>query len=197
MPRAQANADALYDAAARGERIVFLEPSCLSAVREDAPALLRGEAQRKARVVADACVLFEDYLEQDWQAGRIALELKTGSSDACCCTATVIRRRWACCRQRARCSRASRRAPSSISTRAAAGWPGRSATRREHYEVSRQIGERQAAAGRAGAWRRRGARRAGTSCRQQVAHFTGVKALHPAELLRSLLTSNQSHATDR
>ena len=66
---AQANADALFDAASRGERIVFLEPSCLSAVREDAPALLRGEAQRKARVVGDACVLFEDYVEQEWQAG--------------------------------------------------------------------------------------------------------------------------------
>jgi Fe-S oxidoreductase len=27
----------------------------------------------------------------------------------------------------------------------------------------------------------------GTSCREQVKHFTGVTALHPAELLRSLL----------
>jgi Fe-S oxidoreductase len=57
---AQVNAAALFDAASRGERILFLEPSCLSAAREDAPALLRGEAQRRARVVGDACVLFED-----------------------------------------------------------------------------------------------------------------------------------------
>ncbi|MGH9143075.1 MAG: FAD-binding and (Fe-S)-binding domain-containing protein, partial [Vicinamibacterales bacterium] len=56
---AQVNVDALFEIASRGERILFLEPSCLSAVREDAPALLRGEAQRKARVVGDACVLFE------------------------------------------------------------------------------------------------------------------------------------------
>jgi Fe-S oxidoreductase len=28
---------------------------------------------------------------------------------------------------------------------------------------------------------------AGTSCREQVRHFTGVRPLHPAELLRSLL----------
>ena len=28
---------------------------------------------------------------------------------------------------------------------------------------------------------------AGTSCRHQVAHFTGVPALHPAVLLRSLM----------
>jgi hypothetical protein len=28
---------------------------------------------------------------------------------------------------------------------------------------------------------------AGTSCREQVMHFAGVRAQHPAELLRSLL----------
>ena len=58
---------------------------------------------------------------------------------------------------------------------------------KEHYEVSRQIGER----------RLLPAARAmkdgdvlvapGISCRQQVHHFTGVTAVHPATLLRSLL----------
>src|SRR3954454_21310297 len=62
---AQVNADALFDAASRGEKVLFLEPSCLSAVREDAPALLRNDARRKARVVGEACLLFEDYLEQE------------------------------------------------------------------------------------------------------------------------------------
>ena len=47
----------------------------------------------------------------------------------CCFTATAIRKPWASCRRRARCSGGSRRAPWSISTRAAAGWRGRSATR--------------------------------------------------------------------
>ena len=64
---AEANADALFEAASRGDRILFLEPSCLSAVREDASSLLRGEAQRKARVVGDACMLFEDYVERPGQ----------------------------------------------------------------------------------------------------------------------------------
>ena len=47
----------------RGQAIVFVEPSCLSAVREDAPDLLRGELQRRARVVARQSVLFEEFLE--------------------------------------------------------------------------------------------------------------------------------------
>jgi Fe-S oxidoreductase len=57
----------------------------------------------------------------------------------------------------------------------------------EHYDVSRQIGERvlfpavRAMNGDAVLTA------SGISCRQQVAHFTGVAALHPATLLRSLL----------
>ena len=36
----------LYPLAERGVPIVFFEPSCLSAIREDVPSLLRGDAQR-------------------------------------------------------------------------------------------------------------------------------------------------------
>ena len=57
---------------------------------------------------------------------------------------------------------------------------------KEHYEVSRAIGElKLLPAARALA---SGAVLValGTSCREQVAHFSGVKAQHPAELLRSL-----------
>jgi Fe-S oxidoreductase len=58
---------------------------------------------------------------------------------------------------------------------------------REHYEVSRQIGERRLLPA-ARAMQPGGVLVAsGTSCREQVQHFTGVKAVHPAVLLRSLL----------
>ena len=53
--------DGLHPIAARGESILFLEPSCLSAVKDDAIGLLRGEKQQKAREVAAACVLFDEY----------------------------------------------------------------------------------------------------------------------------------------
>ena len=58
---------------------------------------------------------------------------------------------------------------------------------REHYDVSRAIGERKLLpAARALA---PGAvlAAAGTSCRHQVAHFAAADAVHPAVLLRSLL----------
>jgi len=155
-------------------------------VKEDAPALLRGEEARKARVVADACDLFEDHLEREWQAGRARLSLQPGPS-------TVLLHGH--CHQKAMGLMPAERAllsriPSCTVVDLDAGCCGMAGSfgyAREHYDVSRQIGER----------RLLPAARAmppgavlvapGTSCREQVAHFTGVKALHPAQLLQSLL----------
>jgi FAD/FMN-containing dehydrogenase/Fe-S oxidoreductase len=183
---AERNVDALHDAASRGEPIVFLEPSCLSAVREDAPSLLRGEAQRRARVVADACVLFEDFVEREWTSGRIGLDLGKGP-------ATVLLHGH--CHQKAMGLLPSARAllsriPSSTIVDLDAGCCGMAGSfgyARDHYDVSRRIGERRLLP----AARKMDADTvlvaSGTSCREQVAHFTGAKATHAAVLLRSLL----------
>jgi Fe-S oxidoreductase len=183
---AEKNADALYDAAARGEPIVFLEPSCLSAIREDAPALLRGDAQRRARIVAGASVLFEEYLEREWQAGRMSLTLRSGPA------AVLLHGH---CHQTSMGLEAPARALLSRipSTRVVpldagcCGMAGSFGYAREHYDLSRAIGERKLLP----AVRAMGAGdvivASGTSCRQQVAHFTRVRAIHPAVLLRSLI----------
>jgi Fe-S oxidoreductase len=183
---AEANASALHDAALRGERIVFLEPSCLSAVREDAPALLRGEAQRKARVVADACMLFEDFLERSWQSGARPLPLRQGPS-------RVLLHGH--CHQKAMGLLPPARAllsriPSCTTIDLDAGCCGMAGSfgyARTHYDVSRQIGERKLLPAARGMEADTVLVASGVSCRQQVAHFTGVRALHPAELLKSLL----------
>jgi FAD/FMN-containing dehydrogenase/Fe-S oxidoreductase len=183
---ARVNVDALFDAASRGERIVFLEPSCLSAVREDAPALLRGEAQRKAQVVGDACLLFEDYLEQEWTAGRVRLDLKAGPS-------TVLLHGH--CHQKAMGLLPPTRAllariPGSTVVDLNAGCCGMAGSfgyAKEHYDVSRQIGERTLLPAARAMTPGSVLVAPGTSCREQVAHFTGVKALHPAQLLKSLM----------
>src|SRR5260370_27082498 len=64
--------DALFPIASRGEKILSCEPSCLSAVKEDAPSLLRGERQRKAQTVAASCLLFEEF------AAQLELPLRAG-----------------------------------------------------------------------------------------------------------------------
>lgn len=187
---AKANAEAMYDAAMAGAAIVFVEPSCLSAVREDAPMLLRGEAQRKARVVAKASVLFEEYLESEWRSGRAALTLRHGP------TAILLHGH---CHQRsmglvAPAHTLLARIPGTVVTDLDAGCCGMAGSfgyTREHYDLSRAIGERKLLP----AARNRSADSvlvaAGTSCRHQVAHFTETQAVHPAVLLQSLLEDNR------
>jgi FAD/FMN-containing dehydrogenase/Fe-S oxidoreductase len=184
--RAAANTALLYPHATRGDVFVFFEPSCLSAVREDAPSLLRGEAQEHAKRVADACILFEDLLEREVQSGRAALHLKEGPAKI------LIHGH---CHQKSMGMLAPAKAllarvPGSAVVDLDAGCCGMAGSfgySYRHYDVSRQIGERRLLP----AARSLGANdvlvAAGTSCRHQVEDFAGVRPMHPAELLRSLI----------
>jgi Fe-S oxidoreductase len=58
---------------------------------------------------------------------------------------------------------------------------------REHFEVSKAIGERRLLPAARKLEQGSVLVASGVSCRHQVEDFTGVRPLHPAELLRSLL----------
>jgi Fe-S oxidoreductase len=181
-----ATVDALHDAAARGEAIVFVEPSCLSALREDVPALLRGEARARAETVATASVLFEEYLERELAAGRARLRLRPGPR-------SVLLHPH--CHQRSMglagaAAALLRRIPQATVTDLEAGCCGMAGSfgyAREHYDVSQTIGERKLLPAARDLASDAVLVAAGTSCRHQVAHFTAADAVHPAALLRSLL----------
>jgi FAD/FMN-containing dehydrogenase/Fe-S oxidoreductase len=169
----------------RGQSLLFLEPSCLSAIREDIPSLLRGEAKARAREVAARSMLLEEFLEQEYQAGRGHLELSSGPSRV------LVHGH---CHQKAMGRLAPvksllGRIPGSAVVDLDAGCCGMAGSfgyTREHFDVSRAIGERRLLpAARdlsAGSVLVAG----GTSCRHQIADFASTRALHPVELLRSL-----------
>ncbi len=184
-----ANAAALAGIAASGQPIVFLEPSCLSAVREDLPALVGGGAKRDARAVAGVSVLFEEFLERAWQDGRLSLRLNAGPAEI------VLHGH---CHQKAMGLLAPARAllarvPGSRTTDLDAGCCGLAGSfgyAREHFDVSRQIGERRLLPAARGLTADAVLVASGTSCRHQVADLAGRTAVHPATLLRSLLASS-------
>ena len=148
--------------------------------------LLRGEARRKAERVASAARLFEEYV------GSIvdALPFRDGTADVLLhghCHqksmglvppaqallsripgATVIDLDAGCC-----------------------GMAGSFGYTRDHFDVSRAIGERKLFP----AIRQRKPGTVivagGTSCRHQIAQFTGAEAVHPAVLLQSLLVGSR------
>ena len=178
--------DRLYPVAENGQPLVFFEPSCLSAVREDIPSLMRGEARRRAQVIADRSVLFEDFLEASWDGAQPALGLRSGPS-------RILLHGH--CHQKAMGRLASARnllarIPGSTVVDLDAGCCGMAGSFgyvKDHYEVSRAIGERKLLPAARQLRSDSVLVASGTSCRHQVADFTGIRAVHPAELMRSLL----------
>jgi FAD/FMN-containing dehydrogenase/Fe-S oxidoreductase len=174
------NAESLYAAASAGKKIVFCEPSCLSAVREDAPSLLRGEDQKRARVVADACVLFEEF------AAGLNLPLKHGPQKILL---------HGHCHQKSMGLLPAAKAllekiPGSTVVDLDAGCCGMAGSfgySKDHFEVSKQIGERRLLPEVRAKDPSSAVVAAGTSCRHQIHDFTQETAVHPAVLLRSLL----------
>ena len=154
-------------------------------MREDVPALLRGEDQQQARRIADACVSFEEFIGSR-AAGGHPLPLRSGP-------ARVVLHGH--CHQKSMGGVAAATAllaaiPGATVTDLDAGCCGMAGSfgyAREHFDVSRQIGERRLLPAARTLSQGDVLVAAGTSCRQQVADFTGVRALHPAELLQSLL----------
>ncbi len=166
--------------------LLFLEPSCLSAIREDVPSLLRGEAKERAREVAGRSMLLEEFLEEEWQAGRAQLDLNTGPSQV------VVHGH---CHQKAMGRLAPTKALLGRIPRSAivdldagcCGMAGSFGYTRDHFDVSRAIGERRLLPAARSLSPGSVLVAGGTSCRHQVADFTPTRALHPVELLRSLV----------
>ena len=179
----------LHAEVAAGNQVVFLEPSCLSAIRDDVPALLRGEAQQRARQVADACFLFDEFLEGAVRDRRARLTLRGGP-------ARVLLHGH--CHQRslglvAPAKALLERIPGTTVTDLDAGCCGMAGSfgyARDHFDVSRQIGERRLLPAARSLEPGSVLVAAGVSCRHQVHDFTGVAAVHPAELLRSLVRAS-------
>lgn len=188
--QAAANTDRLYPLVEQGTPLVLFEPSCLSAIREDAPSLLRGQAQRRARQVAERAVLFEELLESECQAGRATLSLAPGPSQI------LVHGH---CHQKAMGALAPAKAllgrvPGATIVDPDAGCCGMAGSfgyARGHFDVSRAIAERRLLPAVRALPAGSVVVASGVSCRHQVADFTDTRALHPAELVRSLLVRPQ------
>jgi FAD/FMN-containing dehydrogenase/Fe-S oxidoreductase len=176
----------LHPLVVAGKRIIVLEPSCLSALRDDLPGLLRGVEQRQAREVADACLLFEEWLEAALVDGRAALSFRAGP------------RRLLLhghCHQKSLglmppAMALLARIPDTEVVDLDAGCCGMAGSfgyAREHFDISRQIGERRLLPAARALAPDEALVASGVSCRHQVRDLAGVDACHPAELLLSLL----------
>jgi FAD/FMN-containing dehydrogenase/Fe-S oxidoreductase len=183
------NTAALSPLVGDGQTLVFFEPSCLSAIREDGPDLLRGELRREALRIAGRSATFEDCLEQHCRSHPGALAMSPGPD-------TILLHGH--CHQKSMGMVPPTRAllariPGATVVDLDAGCCGMAGSfgyMREHFDVSRQIAERKLLPAARSLGPGSVLVATGTSCRAQVHDLANAPALHPAELLRSHLTES-------
>ncbi len=183
--QAESTTNALHPNVKKGRPIVFCEPSCYSAVRDDHPHLLRGEMKTKSEFVAAACVTFEEWATNMLADSAIAIPM-TGHGQR------VLYHGH--CHQKALVgSGAASSLFSSIPDLAfreidsgCCGMAGSFGYEREHYEVSRSIGEQRLFPAIRDAEKQTTIVAPGFSCRHQIKHFTGVDAVSPATMIQTL-----------
>ena len=187
-PSPAATAGALFPLADAGVPIVFLEPGCYSAVRDDHPLLLRGGLKQKASRVAGACLTFEEWavsaLESAGRPPRAFVEggprkvllhghchqkALVGIGPALTLLSRipgceVVQPEPGCC-----------------------GMAGSFGYEREHYAVSQAVGERKLFPAIRGLEAGAAVVAPGFSCRHQIRHFTGVEPMSAAQLIEPLV----------
>jgi FAD/FMN-containing dehydrogenase/Fe-S oxidoreductase len=187
VEHARINVETLYPWAAEGKPVIACEPSCILTIKDDYPALLRGEERRKAETVASMCRTFEEYAENLLASGRHKPPVNLSFSKA---KKILVQ---AHCHQRSLIGMTPilnllRRIPGAEVIDLDAGCCGMAGSfgyEKEHYEISRLVGEQRLFPAIRQADADTIIVAPGFSCRMQIEHFTGRKALHPAQLLWS------------
>jgi FAD/FMN-containing dehydrogenase/Fe-S oxidoreductase len=179
---AEQNVEALYADAQAGRPLVFCEPSCLSSIREDTPDLLRGEARRKAKVIAGVSVLFEEIA-----AARAARIPRVQGPPAILLHGHCHQRSMGLVAAAQQLLATVTGSPVTDIQAGCCGMAGSFGYERSHYDVSRLIAERRLLPALRSKAPDTVVIAAGTSCRHQIHDLAGDTALHPAVFLEALL----------
>jgi FAD/FMN-containing dehydrogenase/Fe-S oxidoreductase len=178
---ARHNVEQLYAWANTGTPITACEPSCLLTLKDDYPALLRGDLRRQAETVGAACLTFEEFVEAALEANaraRTRVAFRPGPRRI------LVQGH---CHARALVGMGPLLRVMSEVTDLDAGCCGMAGSfgyEKEHYEVSRLVGEQRLFPALRQADPEAVVVAPGVSCRMQIEHFTGRKAVHPAQVLQ-------------
>jgi FAD/FMN-containing dehydrogenase/Fe-S oxidoreductase len=173
---------------ARGP-VVFLEPSCFSAVRDDYPNLVAPDWRQAARETADRCVTFEE-----WGANALHLPTRRAPNAPGIERAVLLHTH---CHQRALCGASpslkllGERLGCGVTDLDAGccGMAGSFGYEARHYDISFRVGNHRLFPRVQEKKLEAAVVAAGFSCRHQIQYFTGVRAVHPALFMQSLVDS--------
>lgn len=186
LPWVRFNLAQLAPLARQGVPILGLEPSCISALKDDYPDLLPGE---DAESVARMTQSVEEFLTSNLSSFTEAANDKSAMQDR----RTKILLHGHCHQKALWGTEATRALLTSAGydvrevDATCCGMAGAFGYEAEHYALSQRIGELALLPAVRAASAETLIVAPGTSCREQILHFTGRAALHPVELIAQRL----------
>ena len=186
---AEKNVGLLADIITDDSPLVGIEPSCILSFRDEYPDLVSPENRAKARKLGQRCLLYDEFLLREIEAGNISSnafqnpELNIWLHGHCHQKALVGVEKTAQV-----LTQLLRGAKVHVIPSGCCGMAGSFGYEKEHYETSLAIGEMILFPAVRKAVKEQHdiptiVAAPGTSCRQQIFDGTGIKAVHPIEVL--------------
>jgi len=184
---AEENVRLLASVVSENEPLIGIEPSAILGFRDEYPALVKPSLRESARSLAPHCLLLDEFIAREADAGRITAALFTGRPQAIHLHGHCHQKATASLDPTIRMLTLPKNYTVKIIPSGCCGMAGSFGYEAEHYDVSMKVGElvlfpavRKASAEALIA-------APGTSCRHQIHDGTKRKALHPAEILRAAI----------
>ena len=189
---AEENVRLLSPVISEQEPLIGIEPSAILGFRDEYPALVHPSLRDAARALAPHCLLLDEFIAREADAGQIASEFFTERPQTIHLHGHCHQKALASLDPTVRMLSLPKNYTVKIIPSGCCGMAGSFGYEAEHYEVSMAVGElvlfpavRKLTADVVVA-------APGTSCRHQIHDGTNRKALHPAEILRSALDKSGS-----
>lgn len=187
------NVQLLADKISDSHPLIGIEPSCILTFRDEYPDLVPAEMRNQARDLAKNCLLYDEFLMNEIAEGNISSADFDSSEKEIWLHGHCHQKALVGVEKTAKAMETLLKgAKVNVIPSGCCGMAGSFGYEKEHYETSLAIGEmvlfpavRKAVS--AGGTTPTIVAAPGTSCRQQILDGTGVKAVHPIEILYRFL----------
>ena len=189
---AEKNVELLADKVSESHPLIGIEPSCILTFRDEYPDLVASENRQKAMALGKNCLLYDEFLMQEIEAGNITAEDFDDSQVEIWLHGHCHQKALVGIEKTVQVLQILKGAKVNAIPSGCCGMAGSFGYEKEHYKTSLAIGEMVLFPAVRKAMASTGSVPAivvapGTSCRQQILDGTGVKAVHPIEILYGYL----------
>jgi len=189
------NVRALKDIISEETPLVGLEPSAILSFRDEYPDLVPREMKGEALLLAKNCLLYDEFIVREADAGRIdAARFRTAGDDIASGNKTELFLHGHCHQKALVGTEASARMLSipecyhvNVIPSGCCGMAGSFGYEKEHYDFSMAVGEETLFPSLRKTDRHAIVAAPGTSCRTQILDATGIHAVHPVQALLKAL----------